>query len=217
MTVTVPEGTHGDVKIRRFTVGRTDSRISFLTGRGRGVHEGTYTGLYIKGALWMSDTRDEKFDHLTALHEAVRRQARRVLVNGLGIGMVVSALLGLDHVEHVDVVEASADVIALVGAHYEAMAAAAGKTITIHHADAFDIKWPQGSRWDIVWHDIWKDLCTENLDEMGRLHRSYGRRCGWQGSWGKEILQRQRRVERAEDERYEMMARILDRRFSVAR
>jgi hypothetical protein len=48
-----------------------------------------------------------------------------------------------------------------------------------------------------VWHDIWLDLCTDNLEGMGKLHRKYGRRTDWQGSWEKDRLLSHRRREKA--------------------
>lgn len=60
--------------------------------------------------------------------------------------------------------------------------------------DAFTWKPAKGQKWDVIWHDIWISLCEDNLKEMATLHRRFGRRARiWQGSWGKELLQRRRR------------------------
>lgn len=130
MTVTVPPGISGTVEVRRFEITEQQAARSFLRGRGRGVPAGTYTGLYRNGSLWMSDTPDEKRDHLPILNAVREHAAERVLVNGLGLGMVVAALLATESVRHVDVVDTDPDVIALVGPHYEDIAAACGKN---HH------------------------------------------------------------------------------------
>lgn len=197
MAVTVPDGASGDVEVRRYEVGNAAAAWSFLRDMaGRGVPAGTYAGLYRRGHLWMSDTPDEKRDHLPILRTARGWGAERVLVNGLGLGMVVGGLLNNETVRHIDVVEIDPDVIALVGLHYRAMAEAAGKTVTVHHGDAYTIRWPAGMTWDCAWHDVWKDLCTDNLKQMATLHRRYGRRVKWQGSWGRSLLEYQRGVER---------------------
>jgi hypothetical protein len=196
MTVTVPEGQSGDVRIARFEVSADEASIHRIRSGGRAVRSGTYTGLYRSGYLWMSDTPAEKRDHLTFVHEAAYRDARRAVINGLGLGVVVSALLCVETIEHIDVVEIDADVIALVGPHYERLAAEAGKTITVHHADAYTIQWPVGTTWDVAWHDIWRDLCTDNLPQMAKLHRRYGRRVQWQGSWARDLLEYHRDRER---------------------
>jgi spermidine synthase len=189
MTVTVPEGSIGTLRVERFTIERDDFG-NFLQGmkHGRSTRPGTYTALKDGGRIWMSDTDAEKRDHMEAIHQIRSWQAKRVLINGLGLGMVLAAALTFEHVEHVDVVEIDERVIELVGPHY------AGPRVTIHHADAYEQakKWPAGTRWDVAWHDIWPHLCTDNLPQMARLHRSYGRRVDWQGSWGKALCERQR-------------------------
>lgn len=211
MAVTVPEGTHGRVTIKQFTVTALDSALDSLRGRGthalRAVAPGTYTGLYIDGEIWMSDTYSERNDHFAALAQARDTEAKRVLVNGLGLGMAVNALLTLKHVEHIDVVEHDADVIALSAAHYAALAASLGKTVTVHHADAFAIEWPSRTRWDLAWHDIWQSLDTSNLPEMTKLHRKYRSRVTWQESWCRSVLQAERRRERALENRMSLWAR----------
>ena len=48
-------------------------------------------------------------------------------------------------------------------------------------------------------HDIWDDICLDNLETMATLHRKYGRRCDWQGSWKRDWLKYQQRREREQD------------------
>ena len=190
MRVDLPEGEYGGVSVERFIVTEND-RIRQLGDilRGRECPPGTYTRLMERGRVWMSDTPAEIRDHIGPWVEA-RQRGGRVLVNGLGLGCIVNALLALDSVEHIDVVEYDHRVIKLVAPTYEA----SGR-VTVHYADAYEQckAWPKGSHWDIAWHDIWPTLCEDNLPEMARLHRSYGRRVGWQGSWGKELLEYERR------------------------
>lgn len=190
--MTVPEGTSGAVKIERFTVSEASSRLFNLNCHGRPISPGTYTRLLRNGSVWMSDTPAERFDHLGAVNRAqsaAKNGRVRVLINGLGLGMVLQAMLAIPEVEHVDVVELDADVIALVGPHYQAMA---GERLTIHHADAFTKTWPRGTAWDVVWHDIWLDVTAGNLPEMGTLKRKYARRAGWQGCWAQAECRWQR-------------------------
>lgn len=168
----------------------------FNSGRGVLKPGDTYTRLlrkYPSGgtSLVMSDTPDEIRDLMSIFH----RGKGRILVNGLGIGCVLRGLLAKDTVEHIDVVEVSADLIELMGPYFE------NERVTIHQGDAFTFTWPKGTRWDCCWHDVWDDLSADNLNEYhGRanpgsyekLHRRYGRRCDWQGSWGWDFLQSRR-------------------------
>lgn len=188
MAVDIPCGRSGQVEVRRFDVSPRDAAIFALRSPRRAVEPGTYTGLYRNDTLWMSDTQAERRDHLGFLRAAYRRGAERVLINGLGLGMVRAPLYLIDSVRHVDVVEIDRDVIALVEPHYQAMAATRGKTLTVHHGDAYEIKWPVGTRWDVAWHDIWPTLTTDNLSQMTRLHRRYGARVRWQESWCRSWL-----------------------------
>lgn len=189
--VQIPEGTHGAVEVRHFEVPEHSiENVRLMLQGGRQTRPGNYTALHRNGRLWMSDTDAEVSDHWPAdraLYAAP--DGARVLVAGLGLGMIVRRALAYDHVSHVDVVEIDPDVCALIGPVY------ASDRCTIHQADIYDIAWPKGTRWDVAWFDVWPDLCTDNLESMGRLGRSYGRRCSWSGYWGKELLQAQRRRE----------------------
>jgi hypothetical protein len=201
MAVTVPEGISGDVEIRRILTG-PPSLWSMFHGPSRMVPEGQkYTVLYRNGALWMSDTPAERADHLPAIRMAKNLQAQRCLVNGLGLGMVVSGLLAIEEVRHIDVVEIDVDVIRLVAEHYQEMAAKLGKTVTVHQGDAFNIRWPVGTRWDIGWSDIWKDAKISNLAEMERLNRRYASRLNWHGHWLRDFLKSQQRMHQRSENR----------------
>jgi hypothetical protein len=193
--VDVPEGECDGAVVKRFEVTRESLENLRLSFAGRGCIPGTYTQLTVDGVLWMSDTTAEIRDHLTPILQARRdREARRVLINGLGLGMVLKAILAVPWIEHVDVVEIDKRVISLVGPTYTA-----DPRVNIIEADAYAQAkaWPPGTRWDLAWHDIWTDPSTDTLDDMTRLHRSYGRRVRWQGSWGREMLLRQRRHDNA--------------------
>ena len=79
---------------------------------------------------------------------------------------------------------------------YQAMAAAHGKSLSIIAADLMTLKWPPQARWDVAWFDVWPNLCTDALDSMAALRRSYGRRAGWCECWGRGHLLDRRRQEK---------------------
>ena len=184
--VNLPVGSRvGAVEIVQFEVDEATAlgsimRAALNDGRGR-VWPGVYTGLTLDGDLWMSDTPDEIDDHMPMIHEAEKRGGR-VLVNGLGLGMVIKALLDLPQVEHVDVVELNKDVIDLVGPHY------ASERCTIHHANAFEVKWPEGAHWTAVWSDIWLPISPDNLPEIARLKAKYADMADWHGLWSEDLI-----------------------------
>lgn len=198
--VNIPEGESGDWSITKFTVPEEpDVFILQTMMQGRTVYSGEYTRLSCNGrGIIMSDTVAEIRDHMAFAHytrqmvtptcgPGVICRTPRILVNGLGLGMMVNVLLKTVENIHIDVVEISEDVIKLVGPSYE------DPRVTIHHADAFDIQWLRGTTWDAVWHDIWDDVCADNLPDMHKLHRKYGRRCVYQTSWCRYECERQRR------------------------
>jgi hypothetical protein len=185
--VHLPAGTLDGLTIEEYEVKHDSIEHLRAVMDGRGTKEGTYTILKRDGRLWMSDTDAEWRDHSEAVWRIRKPETKRVLINGLGIGVIIKAALACDHVEHVDVVEIDERVIKLVGPHYD------DPRLTIHHDDAYTIKWPVGTRWDVAWHDIWADMMEDNLELMAKLHRRYGKRVGWQGSWSKEYLLYERR------------------------
>ncbi len=186
--VDVPEGESGPWRVEQFTVNGGGSAFSFLTGKGRGVPVGTYTRLQRQGA-WgptMSDTPDEYRDHI----DAIRMATGHVLLNGLGLGCVLQCCAEKSEVTKITVIERSEDVIALVAPHYQEKY---GDKIEIIHADALEYTPPKGIRYGVVWHDIWDNMCEDNLPQMHTLHRKYGRRTDWQGSWGRSLTERRKR------------------------
>jgi hypothetical protein len=184
------------VKVDGFTIGGpTESFGAFLANlayevQGRGCLPGDYSRLIVDGELWMSDTTSECRDHLLPVKMG-DMLGGRALINGLGLGCVVGAML--DTVDHVDVVERDQRIIRTVGAWYKAEY---GDRLTIHHDDAFTIQWPKGTRWNVVWHDIWPTIASDNLPEMERLHRKYGSRSRFQASWCASECRWMRRKER---------------------
>jgi hypothetical protein len=204
MRVTVPEGELDGLKVGRFEVKdletwdeetdkkRTDvlspQEYYRLLRDGRAPKLGWYTRLVDyknrdedgRPVTWMSDTTAERDDHKKAVAYIHMGKAERVLVNGLGLGMVLQAALSYDHVKHVDVVESDERVIKLIGPHYTK-----DPRVHIIHADAYEqaTQWKRGTRWDVIWSDIWPSISSDNLDGMDRLHGYYRRRSDWHGMW----------------------------------
>ena len=184
--VDLPTGKSNNWSIEQFEVTEDQAaieRIRSMFNGGRGVPPGKYTALKRNGQTIMSDTPDEIRDHLSI----IRNARDHVLINGLGIGMVLKACLDNESVNHVTVIENSLDVIHLVGKYYEDRY---GDKLTIIFDDAFDYKPPVNIQYGAIWHDIWDNICTDNLPEMHKLHRKYGRRTDWQGSWCRNMCER---------------------------
>ena len=182
--VDIPEGISGDFEVSKFNVDPGDVRSLGYALHGRPVPPGTYTRLTHNGDVIMSDTPSEILDHLNFI-KIVRG---RVLINGLGLGVVIKGLLMKLEVHHIDVVEKEYDVIKLVWPTYKY-----DPRLSLYHADAFTVQWEKDILWDFVWHDIWPDICTDNLPEISKLKRKYVRRTGWQGAWCEKELRGMKR------------------------
>lgn len=208
MQVTVPEGEVDGLRVERFEVkGNELWNLRAELRGGRGCIPGVYTRLLDfndmqsdgRPQLWMSDTTAERDDHKAPVAHIQLHKSQRVLINGLGLGMVLQAALSYDHVTHVDVVESDERVIKLVGPHYTK-----DSRVNIIHADAYEQMegWKGGGpkmRWQTAWSDIWPELSADNIEGMDRLHKYYRKRCGWHGMWGRKICMRLRRELRAYD------------------
>jgi len=186
--VNVPEGQSGVYKIECFEIDKEgQAREAFhqtIKGYRRDVVVGTYTRLVNTkcfDGLIMSDTPAEISDHI----EAIEKAKGRILINGLGIGMVLNGCLMKPEVEHATVIEISEDVIKLVAPHYKAMY---GDRLDIIHADALEYQSPRGSRYGMVWHDIWPNICADNLNDIKVLKKKYARRSEWQGCWVEHLV-----------------------------
>jgi len=191
--VDVPEGQSGDWQVEKYAPEECVQlwRLE-LQGRAPKVGE-TYTRL-IREKAWdpmMTDTPAEIRDLIGVYLAFKEPWVTHVLINGLGLGVVLKMALEQPHIQHIDVVEIEPDIIKLVGPSYP------DPRVQIHEADAYTIEWPKGYGWSVAWHDIWPTICTDNLEEMGKLHRKYGKRTQWQGSWMRETLQSIKRRERS--------------------
>jgi len=179
----VPCGEQGSAEVDETIVTEEEAAFSQLraavTGRAyESCKAGIYKRLLIYGILVMSNTPME----CDACRDFVERAEGRVLINGLGLGMVLTAVLKKPDVTFVRVIEKNADVIALVAPSFH------DPRLEIIHADALEYKPARGEKYDAVWHDIWNDICSDNLEEMNLLHRRYARRSGWQGSWSRDMI-----------------------------
>ena len=185
----LPEGQEGVYRVERFTVPEGDIHAVALGFKGRGIRPGTYTSLMRGETLVMSDTPAEWRDHAPFVYQA----HGRVLVAGLGIGMVVNALLKRPAVTHVTVVEIAHEVINLVGPHLKALH---GDKLTLVQGNILTWQPPRGETWDCGWYDIWDNITPDNLGEMKKLHRRFGSKVGRQASWARAQCERRERDER---------------------
>jgi SAM-dependent methyltransferase len=175
----VPPGQRGPWKIEKFKVSEQDAsfhNLRAMINAHRGetmIQAGEYTRLMGPGGVMMSDTPGEKQDH----YQFVQLAAGRVLIVGLGLGMVTYAVLLKRNVTHVTVVEIDPDIIALVAPHVYSM------RLEIVQADIHTWEPPKGERFDHAWFDIWPTICEDHLEDMKKLKDRFRRSCKRMGFW----------------------------------
>jgi len=189
MTISVPEGELGGMRVSRFEIEEHSlSNLRAALKEGRGTAPGWYTKLTEGSTLWMSDTDAEKSDHYGPVRAIEIAKAESVVIGGLGLGMVLNAALSFKHVKHVDVIERDERVIKLIGPHYQT-----DPRVNIIHGDAVEQmkKWPADARWDVGWMDIWPDISPDNIAEMREFTAFYEPRCpAFYGNWSEEMCKR---------------------------
>lgn len=205
MADVLPEVACGNARIVHMTLSKDDVALGnlrcMMDGDRHGHCEpGRYAKLVIGNSIMMSDTPMEHNTNMAFLHRATGR----VLIGGLGIGLIVHPLMTKPGVEHVTVVESNPNVIELVA---PSLYLRYGARIDIVRADVFTWAPPKGALWDTIYFDIWPFVTQDNLPEYAQLVRHYQRRLNranpdaWMGGW---------RIEEMRDERDR------DRRAGVA-
>jgi len=186
----VPEGEMGVAKVRHVEVTKSDAVLAVLR-RDYMLREGRYCQLLVNGGLMMSDTPYER-----STNWEVKRHAHgRVLIAGLGIGMVLKPILDNPDVEYVKVIEKYQDVIDLVAPYYNS------EKLEVVCADIYDWKPEKGEKYNVVYFDIWPDICTDNLEGIAKLHQrgkfwlDKSDPNVWMNSWMKEYLKHKKRRE----------------------
>lgn len=119
ISLNLTESKSGDWEVRKFTI---DKNAAFAFNLGclmnhsnRLIKEGEYWKLLCNGEVVMSNTPAEVNDHLPF----IRKATGKVLIAGLGLGMVLTELLKKTTITKIVVVEKSKDVIKLVSPHYK--------------------------------------------------------------------------------------------------
>lgn len=171
--VNLPFGEVGDCKIIPIKYPHRDANFDYLFAGCE--YPERFTALMKGDEELMSDIPLEMHEHMWLYNNA----KGNVLINGLGLGMCLKAILTKPEVTHVDVVEINQDVIDLIAPHYRK-----GARVGIFHDDANTINWGKhgvyGMTWDVVWHDHFYCLPANCGGEMKAIWKKYENRCGKQ-------------------------------------
>jgi len=187
MAELVPEGSRGVAEITHFGVSEEESQFTAMRAAHKGAQEyvapGRYARLRVNRELMMTDTDMERATN----REVVRRAKGRVLIAGLGLGMIVHPIAEKSGVS-VTVVEKYRDVIDLVSPTLPA-------GVTVIEGDILTWRPTRGTKYDTIYFDIWANVCSDNLDDIRVLKRAFRGRMApgaWMGAWVENILRMDR-------------------------
>lgn len=125
------------------------------------------------------------FPHVLRLRNScLQNSYGSVFLSGLGLGLLVDALLERKSVEKICVVEIDADVISLCGSKY-----ANDSRVCIFNANVFDYFPSDGEFFQAVWHDVWETFWIEEKKQAEALCARWKKHSNWQGAWGLELMQ----------------------------
>ncbi|AKL88260.1 hypothetical protein GMA3_83 [Gordonia phage GMA3] len=201
MKVNIPEQSAdgGKTVIKKFELTEADIPIRARVnpnGARDYTPPGMYTGLFISDKLWMSDTLAERFDHLYFINKVIAEGSERILITGLGLGMVIEGLVRLAPcVKQITVIEDDFWVFKMVGAYYADILREKGIDFNFVHADAWDWFKSQSYRMpfiDAAWHDIWISQGNHLITEYAEMKDSYANLVvpgGFQMCWGEQCLE----------------------------
>lgn len=160
------------------------------------INEGKYVRLVVNGELMMSDTGMERYSN----REFIKKANGKILIAGLGIGMVLKNILDKPEVTEVLVIEKYQDVIDLVKPKFN------HPKLKVIQENIFNYKTKE--KFDVIYFDIWPSINTDNLEEIKILHNKFkynlnrtNSNC-FMDSWLKKYLQNIKRKESRNSWRY---------------
>ena len=164
----LPPGKEGTAEVTHFVISNEEAGIHNLRcamqprmGRTHMVEPGTYVRLTIGGQLFMSDTQMER----RTSYAAVQAARGRVLVGGLGVGMVAHALADKPDVKEILILENDPDVIKLVQPSLPAR-------VSVLEADVYTYRSMRS--FDFIFFDIWPNFAPDQIKKDSvKLRRRY--------------------------------------------
>lgn len=130
------------------------------------------------GQIWMTDEYCDWVTGVRPVLKAVEEFSGKVLISGLGIGMLLECLAAQGISKEVTVLEKSSDVIDAVFSKLRLK----DMRVKVVQCDANDFT-DYGSH-EIVWHDIWIDSAP-SLESSKILVDKY--QAAWKWSWSQEM------------------------------
>lgn len=163
--IKVPIGRSGEWCVEEFEVSEMEAKMHNLNCHGRPILPRKYKRLKRGQTVVMSNTPMEIYD----IEEFISEAKGKILIAGLGLGVLVEGLLSKKEIIKLVAIEKSQDVINLVAPIFKN-----DSRVEIINADIFKYD-VNGQHYDYGWFDIWDNICGDNWEEMKILKRKFAR------------------------------------------
>lgn len=183
-TVRVPPSKFGNWEVIKFTI--TEEEAKFYNMRNiinrrslLNVEQGEFVRLVKGGSeVVMSNTLMELETNQVAYENATGN----VLIAGLGMGMILDAILSKPDVTKVRIIELDQDIIDNIGVLYKDH-----PKVEIVQGSIFDYTLQKDEYYNYIWFDIWTYITNDNIEEILELHSKFCRHCKWMSFWSIEF------------------------------
>lgn len=176
----------GDWLIKEFEVSEEEAkffnmRLRFQGKEDQSIVAGTYQRLeqISTGYVVMSNTPMECNTNKIAYEKA----RGSVLMAGLGMGMILEAVLSKPEVTHVRIIEIDKDIIEYVGSFFKA-----DPRVEIIHGDIFKYIPAIDEFYNYIWLDIWDGIHQNNEPEFQMLNDRFKDHCNEMNLWSMDLL-----------------------------
>lgn len=158
----IPEGESGNVKIQKYTVDELHMMTkAAMTGSDDIQKPGIYLRLMIDDEVMMSNNQMEFRTNLPFL----TRAHGRILIAGLGLGLLPDTLRDDPRVTEIIIVEKNPHVIKLVAPYVT------NPKVRVVESDIFEYK-PEGV-FNVIYFDIWPVFNPTCLPDMNKLRAKF--------------------------------------------
>lgn len=182
--VRVKPSSFGEWEISNFNITEEDAKFFnmrnvFNNRQHLNVKAGSYTKLIKNGDVVMSNTQMELDTNAIAYSEA----QGTILIAGLGMGMILDAILSKPDVNFVRVIELDQSIINNIGVLYKD-----DPRVEIIQGDILEYKPSESEKYDYIWFDIWTFICEDNCDDFLNLYNTFKNNCEYMSFWGLEYF-----------------------------
>lgn len=153
-----------------------------LSGENHGIKAGNYVKLEQKKPYGYEQVMSNTPMELDTNMEFIVNANGKVLIGGLGLGLIVQAIQNNHNVDSIIIVEKNKEIIALVKPQL-----IMNKKVSIVEGNIDDFK--TNECFDTIYLDIWNNICSDEWEHIKRLKQKFKKNLNknnpkrWLGVW----------------------------------